>query len=248
MLRFLADGFTRGSAAALLLLVTTYSSIGYRYSNLIHPEYGMDWLLAGIWVVLSGLVIWGLQPRRDLLLLFVGLCGGAVIEWWGTNTELWRYFTDERPPVWILPAWPIAALSVDRLGRMVDRALPWIRRSAAAYWVVTPAFVAVMTRFLWPSIHEFASQVVVALMLGVTLLGARPGRDLVLFVAGAGAGIFLEYWGTTRQCWTYYTGESPPYEAVLAHGFASIAFARAVQIAEAILKRLRRGQPIPETS
>ena len=45
-------------------------------------------------------------------------------------------------------------------------------------------------------------------------------------------GIFLEYWGTIRECWTYYTGQVPPPAAVVAHGFAALAFARAANAAE----------------
>ena len=63
----------------------------------------------------------------------------------------------------------------------------------------------------------------------------RPGRDAVLFVAGASLGIFLEYWGTSRRCWVYYSGQVPPAEAVFAHGFASVAFARGVQLIEAVM-------------
>ena len=46
------------------------------------------------------------------------------------------------------------------------------------------------------------------------------------FVAGAGLGYYLELWGTTRECWTYYTTQKPPLFAVLAHGMAAVAFWR----------------------
>ncbi len=52
----------------------------------------------------------------------------------------------------------------------------------------------------------------------------------MLFVAGSILGIFLEYWGTSRRCWTYHTNEVPPLIAVFAHGFASVAFVRATSI------------------
>ena len=42
--------------------------------------------------------------------------------------------------------------------------------------------------------------------------------------------VFLEYWGTSRGCWTYYTGETPPLIAAIAHGFASVAFARGAAV------------------
>ena len=50
------------------------------------------------------------------------------------------------------------------------------------------------------------------------------------FIAGAGLGYFLERWGTTRECWTYYTLQTPPLFAVLAHGLAAAAFWRAREV------------------
>jgi hypothetical protein len=49
----------------------------------------------------------------------------------------------------------------------------------------------------------------------------------LIFVAGTGLGYYLELWGTTRACWTYYTNQTPPLFAVLAHGMAAVAFWRA---------------------
>jgi hypothetical protein len=50
---------------------------------------------------------------------------------------------------------------------------------------------------------------------------------LLTFLAGSGLGYYLELWGTTRECWTYYTLQTPPLFAVLAHGMAAVAFWRA---------------------
>ena len=48
----------------------------------------------------------------------------------------------------------------------------------------------------------------------------------LVFIAGSGLGYFLERWGTTRECWTYYTYQTPPFFAVLAHGMAAVVFWR----------------------
>jgi hypothetical protein len=66
----------------------------------------------------------------------------------------------------------------------------------------------------------------VAIALSATfLLTATDYRTAVLtFLAGTGLGYFLEVWGTTRLCWTYYTHQTPPLFAVLAHGMAAVAF------------------------
>ena len=49
---------------------------------------------------------------------------------------------------------------------------------------------------------------------------------LLTFLAGAGLGYFLEYWGTTRECWAYYTLQKQPIFSILAHGMAAVAFWR----------------------
>lgn len=214
----------------LIVLLSVCSAVGINWQHLLQPGQLQDPLLIGIWLVMIGLIVWQPDAKRDVPLAIVALCGGAVIEWWGTNTTLWWYFTKERPPLWILPAWPVAAIAIDRLCQLARAALPVLGRAGGLYWVLVPAFVVLMTRFLWPSIHEPASWVVVGLMGVVTATGVRRDRDVALFLVGAAAGIFLEYWGTSRQCWTYYTRQTPPLEAILAHGFASIAFARGADL------------------
>lgn len=241
---FFLAGYDRRSALAIALLITTGGAVGYRWSDLIDVNGGMDWLLAGIWVFMAALLAWRVSARRDLLLIATGLCGGAVIEWWGTNTGLWSYFTDERPPLWILPAWPVAAISIDRLGIALDELLERfaeradVRLSPAffvvVYWIVMPVFVVAMIAFLRPTVHLVPSMVVVGLMVATTLHCPNPRRDVVVFVGGATLGLFLEYWGTSRQCWSYYTHEVPPLVAVVAHGFAAVAFARVADFAERV--------------
>ena len=223
-------GYDLRSLLLLAGLLAMYTGIGINWRHLLDPSLGPDWLLIGIWMVMTALLVWRPDARRDLPLALVALGGGAVIEWWGTNTELWWYFTQERPPPWILPAWPVAALAIDRLCRLCCTHLPWLSRGGRLYWIIVPAFVGLMTRFLWPSIHQPSTWVVVALMLLVTTTGVKKDRDVALFLVGAAAGIFLEYWGTSRRCWSYYTRQVPPPAAVLAHGFASIAFARGVDL------------------
>jgi hypothetical protein len=62
---------------------------------------------------------------------------------------------------------------------------------------------------------------------------------LLTFIAGAGLGYYLELWGTTRQCWTYYTYQTPPLFAVLAHGMAAVAFWRAGLVLKSMADRLK---------
>jgi hypothetical protein len=61
---------------------------------------------------------------------------------------------------------------------------------------------------------------------------------LLTFIAGAGLGYFLEVWGTSRECWIYYTNQTPPLFAVLAHGMAAVAFWRAGLILKTVWGRV----------
>ena len=227
-------GFTRKSLWALAVLVSVAGLIGYRWSDLLDANGEMDWFLGGIWLTLAILVCWGVRPWIDVGLIATGLVGGAFIETWGTQTGLWRYFTDERPPLWILPAWPIAALGIERLARW----LMWLREHTrlaprlpsgsqrTVYWLVCISFCVGMAWFVRPAWQFSLTLVVMVIMLLVVVGSADPGADLVLFAAGTLLGVFLEYWGTSRQCWIYHTAEVPPFMAVPAHGFAALAFSR----------------------
>jgi hypothetical protein len=202
----------------------------------------MDWLLIGIFVFMSLTIVARADLRHDGLILFVASVGGLVIEAWGTQTNLWFYYTSERPPLWIVPAWPIATLSIDR----ITRAMMWLNTKGTkglegeasevreqtplgwrfAYWLVFGLFLAIMLFFVAPTFNKTATMC--AFLLCVVLILTPPDHRQTLFVFGAGVGLgyFLELWGTTRECWTYYTYQTPPLFAVLAHGMAAVAFWR----------------------
>mgnify|MGYP000408211666 CR=1 FL=1 len=189
----------------------------------------IDWLLIGIFVAMSSLIVAGADLRVDGLIILVGTFGGLVIESWGTQTLLWSYYTLERPPLWIIPAWPIASLSIDRIVRVLGLVVPsrqerWFR---ILYWMVFVAFMGWMVAFTRPTLAQ--PMTVAALVLCTALIITPTDHRLAVltFAAGSGLGYFLELWGTTRLCWTYYTQETPPLFAVLAHGMAAVAFWRA---------------------
>ena len=207
----------------------------------------MDWLLLGNFAAMSLLIMAGADLKADALIVLVGLAGGLAIEGWGTQTELWTYFTVERPPLWIIPAWPIASLSIDRLVRLLHRRVPELgpRTLAPLYWVIFPVFYALMLVFVWPTLDK--SLTLLALAACALMIASPTDHRLAVltFAAGSGLGYFLERWGTTHLCWTYYTRQTPPLFAVLAHGMAAVAFWRSALLARLVWTRLwqPRGEP-----
>ena len=192
----LLAGYDRRSAVALGTLGVGYGAIALIWRDYLDWSRGMDWLLFWIWAFMTAVLCWGIRPRRDLIRAGVGLAGGLYVEAWGTQTEIWWYFTAERPPVWILPAWPVAVITIDRLGRALDLLLP-AGRLAWGWWALLPPFVVGMTWFVWPYADRSLTVVSIAAMIGV-LASRSVGQvrqDVVLMVAGAGLGLFLEYWG-----------------------------------------------------
>lgn len=243
-----ALGWTRSSTTLMAIFLLTVGLIIYIWWPLAEEYLSqvdwsgpwwryIDWLLIGIFAVMSLLIMAGADLKADLGIVLIGLAGGLVIESWGTQTELWVYYTQERPPLWIIPAWPVASLSIDRMVRLLDRAVPQSagpRLFAPLYWLIFVPFLALMLIFVWPTLTM--SQTITALMLVVLLIASPKGCRLaaLTFIAGAGLGYFLELWGTTRLCWTYYTGQQPPLFAVLAHGMAAVAFWRVKDLFETL--------------
>jgi hypothetical protein len=197
----------------------------------------LDWLLLGIFFVMTLLIMGGADLRTDWKIVLVGLAGGLVIEGWGTQTLLWSYYTQERPPLWIIPAWPIASLSIDRLVRLLQLALPGVkpRTERLLYWLVFGGFFGLMLIFVAPTMDKSLTIASTGLVIYLILTPTDHRLALLTFAAGSGLGYFLELWGTTRLCWTYYTLQTPPFFAVLAHGMAAVAFWRALRVLDRIL-------------
>ena len=210
----------------------------------------IDWLLLGVFGFMSVTIISHANLKTDLLIIFVGVCGGLAIESWGTQTNLWHYYTAERPPLWIIPAWPIASLAIDRIARGLNLGFKSLQTFAfqlfqsretlrqaqgsaldsalkILYWLTFASFLVLMAIFVAPTFDK--SYTWLSLILcSLLILTPTDHRFAVLtFIAGSALGYYLELWGTTRECWTYYTFQTPPLFAVLAHGMAAVAFWRA---------------------
>ena len=192
----------------------------------------MDWLLLGIFAFMSVTIMARANLKTDLLIVFVGVCGGLAIESWGTQTNLWHYYTAERPPLWIIPAWPIASLSIDRITRLLDWMTQRVKSNLQPsfiilYWITFASFLSLMLIFVSPTFDKSFTWFALTLCVMLIFTPTDHRYALLTFIAGSGLGYYLELWGTTRECWTYYTYQTPPLFAVLAHGMAAVAFWRA---------------------
>jgi hypothetical protein len=213
----------------------------------------IDWLLIGIFGFMSVTIISRANLKTDLLIIFVGICGGLAIESWGTQTNLWHYYTAERPPLWIIPAWPIASLSIDRITKFLD----WIIQQIEGcfkfsmqhttfiilYWLTFATFLSLMLVFVAPTFDKSYTWLALILCILLILTPTDYRSALLTFIAGSGLGYYLELWGTTRECWLYYTYQKPPLFAVLAHGMAAVAFWRAGLMLKMLWGRLGFSKP-----
>jgi len=185
----------------------------------------MDWLLLFDFLVMSILIMLNVDIKRDLLLFMIALVGGFIIEAWGTNTGLWAYYTNEKPPLWIIPAWPIALLSIQRLASLLDMLLRRVPEVIIkfTYWIIFIAFFGFLIFSIAPTLINPLSLLVLLLCAILIIITKDKRMALNYFIAGSFLGFFLELWGTTRHCWTYLSGGTPPLFAVLAHGFAAFS-------------------------
>jgi hypothetical protein len=251
--RFLLGGFL----LMVFLIVYVWWPLAVEYVRYVDWDGSwwryMDWLLLGIFGFMSVTIIARADLKTDLLIVFVGICGGLAIESWGTQTNLWHYYTAERPPLWIIPAWPIASLSIDR----ITRALDWLigratikstilhakRLFSILYWITFASFLSLMLIFVAPTFDKSFTWLSLTLCLLLILTPTHHSFALLTFAAGSGLGYYLEVWGTTRECWTYYTFQTPPLFAIVAHGMAAVAFWRAGLVAKMLWGRFGFSKP-----
>ena len=227
-----------------VLAIGTASGVVWReYLSFTWEDF--DPLLVFCWLLMVALGAFRLSLRKDVQLAAVAFVGGALIETWGTRSGLWTYFTHEKPPLFILPAWPVAALATERVSRLIELAAERtrVRLGPQPIRAVNAAMLIAFCMFLWtwtgPGRSHPTTMVAYGLVAITCFTGRTPREDVLRFVAGSMLGALLEYWGTTRLCWTYWDHKTPPLPAVLSHGFATVAFARGVAIATTLLERMR---------
>ncbi len=275
-------GWTRHSSILLSVFFLTIGLILYVWWPLAEEVLSyidwtgpwwlyMDWLLIGIFLFMSVAIVSRADLGLDSLTIIVATFGGLVIESWGTQTNLWHYYTAERPPLWIIPAWPIATLTINRIVRLLNYlflnrqnakkkqntkgAKPLTNLGAfnenlanfaswrlkVLYWFLFPAFFALMLSFVAPTFDKSYTLLSILLVALLILTPTNYRTAVLTFIAGAGLGYYLELWGTTRECWTYYTFQKPPLFAVLAHGMAAVAFWRTENLVKLVWGKIRPG-------
>lgn len=242
--------WSRASYVILSGILLLLFLIGYvwwplldEYLSQFNPDVSVwrqiDWLLIGNFLVMNILIMLNADLKRDIPFALIALAGGYIIEAWGTLSGLWTYYTYETPPLWIIPAWPIAALSVYRL-YLIAKA--WSKKLgeawiSASYWPVFGVFYLFLWRFAWVGLGHPLTWFALALC-GLIIITEKDKRSAILIlIVGSGLGYFLERWGTSRLCWAYHTGGMPPFITVLSHGMASVAIWRVYQVYLTLLKR-----------
>lgn len=258
-LRWTRSSYYLMSAFVLTLGLLTYVwwPLAEEYLDLVPWDRDwwryFDWLLVNIFLFMSLAIMARADLRKDVRMIAVGLAGGLMIESWGTQTEIWTYYTNERPPLWIIPAWPIAGLTIDRIVTALDRLMHHgslaIRNRfrlprngwKIGYWLTLLAYFAILIDYVAPTFDKSFTWIAVGLVAFFILTPTDERIALLTFLAGSGLGYYLELWGTTREAWTYYTLAKPPLFAVLSHGMAAIAFWRCVRLVDWGLQKSIRG-------
>jgi hypothetical protein len=111
------------------------------------------------------------------------------------------------------------------------------------YWITFASFLSLMLVFVAPTFDKSYTWLALILCILLILTPTDHRFALLTFIAGSGLGYYLEVWGTTRECWTYYTYQTPPLFAVLAHGMAAVAFWRAGLMFKMIGERFGLSRP-----
>ena len=147
------------------------------------------------------------RPARDALGALAAAVAGWSAEAWGTRLGLWSYYTGERPPLWIVPAWPLGALVIERAGRALrERFGP---APDSLYAGPRAACLLCVLSFCAPRLGNVWAWAGPAAVAASLWLGASPAEEGWTLAAGLVCVFFADTWGTSMRCWSYYMGRAP---------------------------------------
>jgi hypothetical protein len=148
-----------------------------------------------------------IEPKKDILLLAIAAAAGWLAEAWGTRLGLWKYYTKEAPPLWIVPAWPLGTLVIDRMSDHARRLLEGRlseRTASALYWLLALATAAVFAAFARPALSHPATLALGAALAAAFAVKPNAREALPFLLTGFACVFFADLWGTTNNCWRYY--------------------------------------------
>ena len=96
MLRFFLSRYNRWSLVPIAFMAALFVIIPLVWTDLFRSNlHVINWFLIAIWVFMTALLCWDVQPAQDIALAVVALAGGFLFEGWGTHTGLWHSFNVE---------------------------------------------------------------------------------------------------------------------------------------------------------
>ncbi|MBI3296792.1 MAG: hypothetical protein HYZ75_01415 [Elusimicrobia bacterium] len=221
-----------GAAAALMLAVTLWrQDLFLEAARVTWKQFqaggsARNKLLVEV-ALFAGIMLYTLRVipdradfKRDGLRVALALAAGWAAEAWGTRLGLWSYYTRETPPLWIVPAWGLGTLVVERTGARWSGAAARIPagRRRLLYGAAAALILGVVAAFSWPTLAEPATVAMLAAVAAALLVGVDTARDLPVLAAGFLCVLFADTWGTTNNCWRYW----------LQHGYGSLGLAGGV--------------------
>ncbi|MFA6093175.1 MAG: hypothetical protein WCU88_12215 [Elusimicrobiota bacterium] len=162
-------------------------------------------LLGGIFAFVLKTIPSRAKPKKDALTVIIAGALGFLVEAWGTRTGLWSYYTGERPPLWIIPAWSLGALVLDRVARALEerfsRRIP--ETALAALSDALLLFFALFGGAFAAACGAGPMHWLLPACLALGLRWARAPLDAWVLAGGLPCVFFADLWGTTNLCWTY---------------------------------------------
>ncbi len=230
-----------------LWVIVRYALGGWQTAQIILTQIGLPaWIALA---VVSALVLYRSDYRKDVPLFIAAYTLGYWGEWWGTTRGVWTYWNHATPPDYLPPLWAIGLLTVTHLRQLVqdighrrtqintdkNNSSAFVRANPrpiskylkAASFVALPAlaFAVIAPRLAavdWSG--RLDANFYAGIVVGIALLLYRFDLDEAfgLYVCGMILGGTYEWLGTWMREWTYITREVPPLWIIPLWGLACV--------------------------